>query len=117
VLGEVQQAGVKNGVAVLVVAQPHRLHPVVQDFFRHATQVVEGVLVAAQQRRQGLGLTEIEVAGPRPAQREDEGLDAFPLRLAEGPPVGLPPVWPGASQTEPWSRAISLTDLPARHSA
>jgi len=43
----------------MVVLEPHRLHPVVQDYFWHPTQVVERVLVTAQQGGQRLGFSEI----------------------------------------------------------
>jgi len=89
VLGEVQQSRMEHRVAAVVVLQPDRLHAVVQDLLGDAAQIVEGVLVTAQQRRQSLRVTEIEKAGARPAQRQHEGLHPFPLRLAESSPVGL----------------------------
>src|SRR6202008_3390163 len=83
VMGEVQQAWVEDGVTTLVVAQPDRLGPVVQDLLGDAAEVVERALVTAQERGQRLGGGEVEVARPRPAQGQHEARASWPSRLLE----------------------------------
>jgi len=61
VLGEVDKAGMEDRVTVVVVTQPDRLHPVIENLLGHTTEIVEGLLVAAEEQRQGLAVGEVEV--------------------------------------------------------
>jgi hypothetical protein len=61
VLGEVDKAGMEDGVAMVVVMQPDRLDPVVENLFGHTAEVLEGLLVASQEQSQCLAVGEVEV--------------------------------------------------------
>src|SRR6266571_980031 len=89
VAGEVEQPGVKDRVAAVVVTKPHRLGPVVEDFFWHAAVVMEGALMTGEKKRQRLSVSEVEVHGARPAQRHDKALDPLSAWLLEHAPVHL----------------------------
>ncbi len=89
VAGEVEQTRMKDGVAAVVVTKPHRLGPVVEDFFWHAAVVMEGTLMTGEEKSQRLGVSEVEVHRARPAQRHDKALHPLSAWLLEHAPVHL----------------------------
>src|SRR5712664_3674425 len=90
VLGEVDKAGMKDRVAVVVITQPDRLDAVIENLFGHTTEVVKGLLVTRQEQRQCLAVGEVEVLRSRPAERHHETLHALAACLLEGAPIDLP---------------------------
>ncbi len=64
VVGELKEAGVENGVAALVFAQPDRPDSVVENLFRHATEVLEGSRTAAEEIGQSPGSLRSQRAPP-----------------------------------------------------
>src|SRR5258708_4824029 len=49
VLGEVDKAGMKDRVAVVVITQPDRLDAVIENLLRHTTEVVKGLFVTSEE--------------------------------------------------------------------
>jgi len=107
VAGEVEQAGMKDRFTAVVVAKPHRLGAVVEDFFGDAAVVMEGTLMTGEEKRQRLGVSEVEVHRARPTQRHDKALHPFPPWLLERAPVHLPLLT--------WSRLETFCGLVLRH--
>src|SRR5712691_4703634 len=89
VVGEVDEARMEDRVTALVVTQPDRLHPVIENLLGHPAEVVKGLLMASQEKRQRLAVREVEVLRARPAQSHDETLLPLATRLLEGAPVDL----------------------------
>src|SRR5229473_4543735 len=89
VVSEVKEARMEDRVTALVVTQPDRLHPVIENLLGHTAEVVKGLLVASQEKRQRLAVGEVEVLRARPAQSHDETLHALATRLLESAPVDL----------------------------
>ena len=92
--GEVQEERVELALGDEVgPSQDDRLEVVVEDLLREPSQVVEGVLVAAEERRSGEVSDELDVLGQRVAQGEEEGGQrtalAVDLDMAEHGPVDL----------------------------
>src|SRR5258708_2522525 len=89
VLGEVDKAGMEDRVAMVVVAQPDRLDAVIENFLGHPTEVMEGLLVTAEEKRQCLAVGEVEVLRSRPAECHHEPLHALATGLLEDAPIDL----------------------------
>src|SRR5260370_188156 len=89
VLGEVDEARMEDRVAVVVVMQPDRLDAVIENLFGHATEIVKGLLVTGEEKRQRLAVGEVEVLRTRPAEGHHETLDPLPPWLLEWAPVDL----------------------------
>src|SRR5713101_4682360 len=49
VLGEVDEAGMEDRVAMVVVVQPDRFDSVIKNLLGHAAQVLKGLLVTAEE--------------------------------------------------------------------
>ena len=72
-----------DDLSAFVRLQPHRLHPVVENLFRHAAQLAEGFFVHAEQCAQRLIQCGFGHHGSAIAQREGEPrqLSGFPIDL------------------------------------
>jgi len=81
-MGEVQTLRVENRLPGRIPAHDDVLHVVVEDFGRHAAQVLEAPDVAVQERFQSAAVHELDIIGP--AEAQDEHKDEDPAGPASG---------------------------------
>ena len=90
---EVQKHRVPDDLAALVRPQPHRLHAVVENLFRHSAELLERGFVQPQQRAQLLVQRRFRHHSPAVTQREGEAVQLLflpgYLQRAQMPPVHL----------------------------
>ena len=91
VSGEVLVARIEHGVFADGPAQDGGFQIIDHDFFGHAAEEGEGVLVASQEVLHGFGDGELDVEHPAVAEHHDEEAQA-PLAVAHGDRAELAPV-------------------------